>query len=240
VATFQTEPKTLYRNDGKEMYTEMSGPLGIAAGTTGYIAWTARFFDYDNDGWLDILFTNGHTQDNVKQIQPDKTYAQPMQLYRNEQGKLFREINAEAGPAFAQPIVGRGAAFGDYDDDGKTDVLVMDEEGAPLLLHNEEKSGNHWLRITLVGTRCNRDAIGARVLVTAGGKTTLRDLQLCGGYISAHDPRLLFGLGKAAKVEKIVVRWPDGNVTTLADVPNVDTRLAIMEGKARNNLIIGK
>ncbi len=230
VATFETEPDGLYRDDGKNMYMEISAPMGIAASTTAYVAWTAKFLDYDNDGFLDLFITNGHTQDNVARIQPDRTYPQPLQLYHNEAGRRFRLVGSEAGPAFAHPIVGRGAAFGDYDNDGRVDVLTVDEEGAPLLLHNELQTSNHWLGVHLRGVRCNRDAIGARVQVTAGGVTHTLDEQLSGGYFSAHDPRLHFGLGRANRIEKVVVRWPDGGTDTIQDV-SADTYIEITEGR---------
>lgn len=230
VATFQSEAKSLYRSDGANLFTEMSGQLGIAGATTPYVAWTARLFDYDNDGWLDLLFTNGHVQDNVHEIQPDRTYPQPTQLFHNEQGRLFREIKGEGGPAFTRSIVGRGAAFGDYDDDGRVDVVIVDEEGAPLLLHNEAKSAHHWLGIRLVGVRSNRDGVGARVVVTAGEARLTRDQQLGGGYLSAHDPRLHFGLGAADRVQKIEVRWPDGQVDIIKDAP-ADRYIVITQGK---------
>jgi hypothetical protein len=219
VATFHTEAKSLYRSDGNDLFSEQSARLGLAGPTLPYVAWTAKLFDFDNDGWLDLFFTNGHVQDNVEKIQPDRTYLQPLQLFHSDKGKAFREMKAEAGPAFEQPIAGRGAAFGDYDNDGRVDVLVVNEEGPPLLLHNEaERSGHHWLGVRLVGTRSNRDGIGARVTVTAGGRRLTRDQQMAGGYLSAHDPRLHFGLGDAARVERIEVRWPDGSRDTMKNV----------------------
>src|SRR5205814_3838187 len=136
VATYQTEPKSVYRGDPGELYTELSGPLGVAAGTTPYIAWTAKFFDYDNDGWPDLFFTNGHTQDNVRQVEPDRSYPQPLLLYHNERGQRFANVSASAGPAFQTPIVGRGASFGDFDNDGRVDVLIVNDEGDPILLRN--------------------------------------------------------------------------------------------------------
>jgi hypothetical protein len=229
VATFQTEPKSLYRNDGNDLFSEVGASAGIAEGTFVYVAWTAKFFDYDNDGWLDLLFTNGHVQDNVHKIQTDRTYPQPTLLYHNAQGR-FTEMKEKGGPAFVKPIVGRGAAIGDYDNDGKMDALLVDEEGAPLLLHNQEKSPHRWLRVRLVGVRSNRDGIGARVRVTADGKTLVRDQQLCGGYISSHDPRLHFGLGTAPRIEKITVRWPSGRLDTIRDVP-LDREIELTEGK---------
>lgn len=229
IATFQGEAKTLYRNDGSDLYTEQSGPLGIVGSTTQMLAWTARFFDYDNDGWLDLFFTNGHVQDNVNQIDGSRSYPQLLQLFHNETGRLFRE-EAQAGPSFKTPVVGRGAAFGDYDNDGRVDVLVVDSEGSPLLLHNESKSGHRWLGVRLVGVKCNRDGIGARVEVTADGKTFVREQKSSGGYLSSHDSRIHFGLDKASHIEKVVVRWPDGQVDTVQNVES-DRYITITQGK---------
>jgi hypothetical protein len=232
VTTFQSEPHSIYRNEGRGLYREIGATMNIAAGTTAWVGWTAKFFDYDNDGWLDLVVTNGHSQDNVHQVEADRSYAQPILLYHNEQGNLFQEVAKGSGGVLAQWIVGRGGSVGDFDNDGRMDLLLVDEEGPARLLQNVVKSANHWLGIRLVGTHCNRDAIGARVLVTAGGRTLLRDQQLAGGYLSAHDPRLHFGLGSAAKVDKIVVKWPDGHVDTVKDVP-ADRYIEITEGRRR-------
>jgi hypothetical protein len=218
VATFQSEPKSLYRNDGRGLYTEASGPLGIAPSTSQYVAWTAKFVDYDNDGWQDLFLTNGHTQDNVHLVEKGRSYRQPLQLFHNEHGSAFREANVEGGPAFAEPIAGRGAAFGDFDNDGRVDVLLVDEEGAPRLLHNEDKAANHWLGVRLIGKRCNRDAIGGRVIVSVKGRSFVRDMQLAGGYLSAHDPRVHIGLGQAEGPAAVTVRWPDGQTDVIAKV----------------------
>jgi hypothetical protein len=230
VATFQNEPASLYRNDGGGLFTEVGAPLGIAGKTTAYVAWTAKFFDYDNDSWEDLLFTNGHSQDNVQQIEADRSYRQPTQLFHNERGNEYRDVSAEAGPLFRERIVGRGAAFGDYDNDGRIDVLLVDEEGPARLLHNEAPAAGRWLGVGLTGVRSNRDAIGATVTVTADGRTYSRVQQICGGYISGHDPRVHFGLGRASRVEKLSVRWPDGTVDTVRDPP-VDTYIHVTEGK---------
>lgn len=228
VSTFQNEPNSLYRNDGDGVFIEAGAQLGVAGETTRYVAWTAKLFDYDNDGWLDLMFTNGHSQDNVMQIEPDRTYPQRMQLFRNQGGRRLSPVTV---PALERPIVGRGAAYGDYDNDGRTDVLVVDEEGPAQLLHNDAPAG-HWLGIRLRGTRSNRDGIGARVTVKAGGKTYVRDVQLAGGYISAHDPRLVIGLGENKSVASIAVRWPSGAQDRVKAVP-VDTYVQITEGSGR-------
>ena len=232
VATYETEAKPLYRADGAGLYTDVSGPLGIAAGTSPYVAWTARFFDYDNDRWPDLLFTNGHTRDNVHKVQADRTYPQPILLFHNERGERFVEVGGAAGPAFRNPIVGRGASFGDYDNDGKVDALIVDDEGAPLLLHNENSTPGHWIGIRLIGKKSNRDGIGARVEVIGKGGKLVKDHQLAGGYISAHDPRLHFGLGDWDSIEKIRINWPSGKVDSVP-APPIDRYLTIEEGAGR-------
>lgn len=230
VTTFQSEPDSIYQCEGTDQYKEIGSLLNIAASTTAWVGWMTKFLDYDNDGWLDLIITNGHSQDNAHQVEKDRSYPQPMLLYHNEQGNMFQQARALDAPEAANRFVGRGGSVGDYDNDGRVDILLVDEEGAPKLLHNESKSDGHWLGIRLVGTKCNRDGIGARVLVTAGGKTFLRDMQLAGSYLSAHDPRLHFGLGKGSRIEKIVVRWPNGQVDTLQEAP-LDTYIEITEGK---------
>lgn len=230
VTTFQSEPDSLYRSESPGLYREIGASMNITAGTTAWVGWTAKFLDYDNDGWLDLVVANGHSQDNARQVEADRSYAQPALLYHNEQGNLFRDVSAQGGGAFQQPFVGRGGSVGDFDNDGRVDVLLVDEEGAPKLLHNDDKSSNHWIGIRLVGIHCNRDGIGARVRVTADGRTILRDQQLAGGYLSAHDPRLHFGLGQASRIEKIEVLWPNGHTDTITQAP-LDRYVEITEGK---------
>ncbi len=232
VTTFQTEADSLYRSESPGLYREVGANLNIAAGTTAWVGWTTKFLDYDNDGWLDLLETNGHSQDNAHQVEADRSYPQPMLLYHNDHGDVFQDVSSQGGPAFQKPFVGRGGSIGDFDNDGRVDALIVDEEGAPKLLHNETKTGNHWLGIRLVGVTCNRDAIGARVTVTAKGKTTLQDEQLAGGYLSAHDPRLHFGLGTNDRIDKIVVRWPNGHIETIPATP-IDRYVQIKEGSGR-------
>lgn len=228
VATFQNEPKSLYRNDGDELFSEVGGVFGLSAITTSYVAWTVKFIDYDNDGWLDLFITNGHTQDNAEMVEPGRTYAQPLQLFHNDAGTVFRLVGPEAGATFATPIVGRGAAFGDYDNDGRVDAVLVNEEGPALLLHNEADTKNHWLGVKLIGVRSNRDAIGARVELLSEGRTLVREQQTCGGYVSSHDPRLLFGLSTSTKVASLRIRWPDGSIQTAKEVP-IDRYITIIQ-----------
>jgi hypothetical protein len=226
VTTFALERKSLYHNEGAAGFREMSDEVGLSAAIP-YVAWGTRWFDADNDGRLDWVAANGHALDNMGQVDPAQPYAQPTQLFHQERG-LFREIGASACPALARPIAGRGVAVGDYDDDGRADLLITNGEGAPLLLHNESAGGNHWLRVALAGSRGNRDAIGARVWLTTADGTQVRDVTTGGSYLSAADPRLLFGLGRANRVTKLRVRWPAGATATRVDLP-VDREVTLTE-----------
>jgi hypothetical protein len=229
VATFAHEAKCIYRNDDGEAFTECSRILGVADMTLPYIAFGVKFVDADNDGWLDLIFANGHVQDNIEEVDKTLTYREPCQVLRNLEGKRFEDVTAQAGPALNKPIVGRGLAIGDYDNDGKLDVLIVDAEGVPLLLHNESQNTHHWLQCRLIGTHCNRDGIGALVTVETQGRKIMRRCATDGSYMSASDKRVHFGLGTAAGPVAVTVRWPDGKIDTFANVP-VDRVVALQEG----------
>src|SRR5207245_6711638 len=161
--------------EGGGRFAEVGDVTGIASVTVPYVAFGTRFFDYDNDGWLDLFIANGHVRDNPERIDPAVHFAQPMQLFHNEPGpdgksRTFREIAAAAGPAFQRPIMGRTAAFGDYDNDGAVDILVVDAAEAPLLLHNEVGRRRHWLTVRVRGRNGRCGAVGPRGCTTAGGR----------------------------------------------------------------------
>jgi len=245
VTTFQNEAKSLYRNEGGGLFTYASYTAGIGDVTKPRLAFGVGFFDYDNDGHPDLLMANGHVQDTIAKIHPPATYAQPMQLFRNRGDGTFADVTPEGGPSFAQPIVGRAIAFGDYDNDGRVDALVANLEGAPLLLHNEssitppyeggERGGvtpNHWLGVRLLSRSGRRDALGARVtLEMADGRRRVAESQTCRSYLAACDPRVHFGLGAKSRVARLTVRWPGGRTTVLANPP-VD-RYITLESTAR-------
>lgn len=234
VTTYQHQPRCLYRQDRPGLFTDVAAAAGIAHTTVNFLGFGARFFDVDNDGWLDLALANGHVVDNIQQVEANVTYRQPAQLFRNvgpARPGVFEEVSHRAGPDFTRPIVGRGLCVGDLDNDGRLDLLIVDAEGEPLLLRNEERSGHHWLSLRLIGAGPNRDAIGARVTVTAGGHTQSRDCFTDGSYMSAGAPRLHFGLGSATRAETITIRWPGGCLETLRDVP-ADRLLTIREGRA--------
>lgn len=213
VATYAQEAKCLYHNLGNGFFQEESSRVGIAEKTTRYVAFGAKFLDYDNDGFLDLIIANGHVEDNVAEIDHSARYRQPIQLFHNLNGTRFVEAGPEAGPAFQQPIVGRGLAIGDYDNDGRMDALVVDSEGKPLLLHNVAPAAGHWLECRLEGKKSNRDGIGALLTIETQGQKRLRLCHTDGSYLSASDKRVHFGLGSALSAD-ITIRWPSGVITT--------------------------
>ncbi|MBV9866063.1 MAG: CRTAC1 family protein [Abitibacteriaceae bacterium] len=228
VTTFEDEPTCIYHNNGKNLFTEMAAPLGLAAPTLNVLTFGAKWFDYDNDGWPDLATANGHVRSNATEVNPHATYRQPSQLFHNEGGQRFVEVDAEAGAAWGRKIVGRGLAVGDYDNDGRVDVLIVDSEGPPLLLHNESPNSAHWLGLRLIGSRSNRDAIGAEVAVEAGGLKQTRRCGTDGSYLSASDPRVHFGLNTATVASTVTVRWPTGQRSTLHNV-NADHYVTLRE-----------
>jgi len=228
VTTFQNEPRSLYRNVGGGLFTYASYEAGIGDATLSRLGFGVTFLDYDNDGFLDLLFANGHVQDAIHTIHPPATYAQTMQLFRNMGNGTFTEVSKEGGPAFTKPIVGRALATGDYDNDGRMDALVMDLEGSPLLLHNEYTAENHWLGIRLLTQNGKRDAIGARVTLETTTGQYVAEAQTCRSYLSACDPRVHFGLGRTTVVKRLRIRWPSGK-TSVIDNPPRDQYITVME-----------
>ncbi|MDX1934319.1 MAG: CRTAC1 family protein [Capsulimonadales bacterium] len=216
VGTFQREEKCVYRNDGG-VFTEVSGSLGLAPANP-YVTFGAKWVDFDNDGWLDLAIANGHIQDNIADIDRSATYRQPILLFRNRQGQAFEDWTDRIDPNGRRPIVGRGLATGDYDNDGRTDLLVVDSEGTPLLLHNEVPQVGHSLLLRLQGKKSNRMGLGARIEVRVGGESRVRFCRTDGSYMSASDGRVSVGLGTATKADSVTVRWPGGHTTVLRDV----------------------
>jgi hypothetical protein len=232
VTTFQYEPTSLYHNEGRGLFTEEAFAAGIGDATLNRLGFGVRFFDADNDGDLDLIEANGHVQDNAARIFPGVTYRQSTLLFENLGGRHFRDVSALAGEALSRPIVGRGLAVGDFDNDGRLDVLIADLEGAPLLLHNKSPSAGHFLTVRLVGSRSPRDGTGARVAVRAGGRLQVREGGTGGSYLSANDPRLHFGMGTARIVDSVTVRWPSGITQTLRNFPG-DRELIVTEAARR-------
>ena len=207
----------LYRNNGDATFSYESYSSGIGLMTMKHSGWGARFMDFDNDGWKDLLITQGHDLDTIQLTFPDLRYKEPMLLARNT-GKGFVDVSAQAGDVFQKAWVGRGLAIGDIDNDGRLDAVVTTNDGGLHVLHNETESQNHWLTLELVGHRSNRDAIGAEVkLVTAKG-AQWATVTTAGSYLSSSDKRVHFGLGAEAGARTIEIHWPSGVHQTLKDV----------------------
>ena len=215
ITNFQDQTNSLYHNAQSGFFTEMSFAKGIGEKSLPYLAWGVDFIDFNNDGWLDLFIANGHLDDNISEIDPIGTYAQPNQLFLNDRGVRFTE-NSDA--AIAQQKVSRGTAFGDIDNDGDIDIVISNLKDTPTVLRNNGANASQWLAVKLIGTHCNRDAIGARVTVVSGGLTQMREVKSGSGYLSQNDLRLHFGLGAATSVDTLTVRWLCGGVQTLQNV----------------------
>ena len=223
VSNFALEANCLMQNDGDGYFEDMTFDTNLADSSFYALGFGTRFIDFDNDGWLDLLVGNGHIWDNVKQIDAKQSYAQPVQLFRNQGGISlshigFTEITAEAG-LDKTPYVVRGMLFGDIDTDGDVDVVLCQSNRPAVILSNEIGNANAWLTVKLVGTDGNTDAIGAQVQLEANGTTLLREV-ICGAsYLSGNDLRLTFGLGDASEINNLQVRWHNGDVQQFSQVP---------------------
>jgi len=216
VTNFQLENNALYRNDGL-VFSEVSFQSGLGEISLNYLGFGANFFDYDNDGWLDLVVTNGHVHDNIEQYDELVTYAQKTQLFRNEQGD-FTEYTQEAGAAFSVDYIGRSTAYGDYDADGDLDIAIMQSGGPAVVLRNDGGNGGHWLQVELEGTLSNRDGIGARVYIEAGSLNLMQETKAGSGYQSSSQKALFFGLGAVDMVDRLRIIWPSGQVQTLEQI----------------------
>jgi hypothetical protein len=195
--------------------------------------WGLKFFDYDNDGDLDLIIANGHPDDLIEKIYDNVKYREPLLLFRNS-GNGLKNVSAASGPEFSNPISGRGLAIGDFNNDGAIDVLVSCNNEAPVLLRNNVGSQNHWLGLKLVGQKANIDAVGARVTYQAGGLKRNRMKVGGGSYLSSHDPRLVLGIGKNAKMDWLEINWPQpsGLKQRFTDLP-IDRYITIREGQEK-------
>jgi hypothetical protein len=230
VSNVDQEMYSLYRNNRDLTFEDIAGPQGVSKATRLMSGWGIKFFDYDNDGNVDLLIVNGHPDDKIEIHSNHVRYEEPMLLFQNT-GKGFENVTAKAGSAITNSYAARGMAIGDFDNDGAIDVLVAVNNGAPVLLKNTAGSGNHWLGVRLVGKKANRDAIGARLRWTAGDLKRNR-LKVGGGsYLSSHDPREVLGIGPRTKIEQLEIHWPrpSGKVETFTDLP-IDRYITIVEG----------
>jgi enediyne biosynthesis protein E4 len=216
VTNFTEQPDTLYRNLGQEGFSDVSYPSGLAKPTYPYVAWGTAFFDMDNDGWLDLFIANGHVYPQVDTIPGGAHYREPLQLFRNKRDGTFEDVSSVLAGLPEESR--RGAAFGDVNNDGNIDVVLVNVGRPPALLINRGENSNHRVLFKLTGSKSNRMAIGARVTVKVGGLTQLREVRAGASYISQNDPRLHFGLGRESRMERVEIRWPNGNIEVLKDV----------------------
>jgi len=230
VTNVDHEMYSIYKNNHDLTFDDITGPMGIGRVTRLMSGWGLKFFDYDNDGNVDLFVVNGHPDDKIERHLSRVMYKEPLLLFHNA-GHQFENVGASAGPAFAQSLAGRGLAIGDFDNDGAVDALVTSNGGAPLLLKNVAATGNHWLGVRLIGKKANRDAVGARISWQAGDLKRTR-LKVGGGsYLSSHDPREVLGIGARTKIDRLEIRWPQpsGRVETFTDLP-IDCYITIVEG----------
>jgi hypothetical protein len=216
VNALSLEGYVLFRNS-EGLFEDVSHAQGLFRISKPYSGWGAGLLDIDNDGWKDLFVAQGHVMDTISLDNPQISYQQPLLLARNAHGR-FEDITSRAGPAFEHPYAARGAAFGDYDNDGDIDIAVNVNDGPALLLRNDSK-GNRWITLDLVGTASNRDAIGAAVRIESeSGAAQYAYLSTASSYLSANDGRAHFGLGQAGEIKTIEIRWPSGRLQTLRNV----------------------
>jgi enediyne biosynthesis protein E4 len=224
VGNFTNEGMSLYQNDGTGLFTDQATTNGISQASTKSLTFGTFFFDYDLDGKLDILAINGHVSDDISVVQPNVKYAQPPHLFRNLGNDKFEEVTNKVGTALQKPVVGRGAAYGDIDNDGDLDLVIMANGGLARLLRNDNANQNDVLRVKTIGTRSNRDGIGAKVTVTTSNGIHLMEMVKTGSsYLSQSELPLTFGLGKPAegKTVSLKIVWPSGQRDSISDIkPN--------------------
>jgi hypothetical protein len=235
ISDFQKSSDHIWHNEGKGSFEEVSDQVGITAPTYNVLSFGGGFFDYDNDGWLDLFIANGHVYAEVEQSAQRAAYKQINSLFHNDGKGKFVEVTKSSGDGFQTPYVGRGAAFADFDNDGNVDVIVANNGDPPLLLHNSGGTGNHFVNFKLVGTKSNRDAMGARIRIHAGPLSQIREIYGGGSYLSQSDLRANFGLGKATRVSSVEVSWPSGQTQTFKDF-EADKFYLIEEGKSELGL----
>src|SRR6266576_3422939 len=223
------ELNRLYHNNGDGTFDDYTYRSGIGNKAILLSGVSAKFLDYDNDGWPDILQLNGAMLDNVNLYHGEVSYKEPLLMFRNLGKGQFEKVSESLGPDFIRPIVGRGVATADYDNDGDIDIVTNSRGDFPSLLRNDGGNANHWLTVLLIGTKSNRDGIGASLKLNSQGVVQYEQARGGMGYMSASDPRIHFGLGDRTKIDSLEITWPSGQVQKLTDVP-VDQIIAVKEG----------
>jgi hypothetical protein len=208
---FSDDTPTLYRNDGDGIFSDVTFAAGLGLHTQ-YLGWGTMFFDFDNDGWPDLILANGHVYPEVDKYHLGSGYMEPRLLYHNNGNGTFTDVSATAGPGINAVSSARGLAVGDFWNDGRLSVLISNVYARPSLLVNTVSSGNHWVAFKTIGTRSNRDGIGAKLTVKSGKRTLVDEVRSGSSYISQSDLRVHFGLASAVKIDAVQVRWPSGLV----------------------------
>jgi len=230
VANIDAEIFALYKNNGDLTFDDVAMPMGIGMPTRWMSGWGLKFFDYDNDGNLDLIVANGFPDDLVEQFSSRVTFKEQLLLFHNT-GKAFQDVSSQSGPAFAKPFSARGLAVGDFNNDGGIDVLISVNDEAPVLLRNEIGKLSHWLGVRLVGKKCNADAVGARITYQSGDLKRSRFKVGGGSFLSSHDPRVVLGIGSRSKLDWVEVTWPQpsGAVERFTNLP-IDRYVTLVEG----------
>lgn len=218
VTNFSLEVNSLFHNDGDGIYTMTTFEAGLAEPSFSRLGFGTKFLDIDNNGTLDLLVANGHVWDNVTQITPSLSYQQTCQLFLNDGTGKYKDITRFAGTFFNRPVVARGTSCGDYDNDGDVDILISSSGGTPVLLRNDSRTENRWLKIQLTGTTGNRNAIGTKVYLKTNKTTYLKEVTSGGSYASGNDFTLHFGFGSTETINSIKIQWLGGEVQHLEDV----------------------
>ena len=223
------ELNRLYHNNGDGTFTDATYSSGIGIKAMLFSGVAAKFLDYDNDGWPDIVQVNGAMLDNVSLYHGEVSYKEPLLMFHNLGKGHFEKSSESLGPDFMRPIAGRGLATADFNNDGQMGIAVNVRGDYPELLRNDGGNVNHWLEVLLIGTKSNRDGIGSALKLTSEGFVHVEQAKGGTSYMSASDPRIHFGLGKRTKIESLVITWPSGHVDKLTDVP-IDKIIAVKEG----------
>ena len=225
---FSDDTATLYRNNGDNTFDDVTFAAGLGLHTR-YLGWGTMFIDVDNDGWLDLLLVNGHVYPEVDSQHLGSDYREPRILYHNKGDGTFEDISAHSGPGITTAASGRGLAIGDLWNDGRLSAVISNMSAPPSLLVNQVHSANHWIAFKFIGTRSNRDGIGAKIQVKAGERILVDEVRSGSSYISNNDIRVHFGLGVANKLDRVEVRWPSGLTESFANL-RVDSIIILKEG----------
>jgi len=231
VTSYQHQFATLYRNLGKGLFQDVTRMTGAGAGTFAHVTWGTGFVDFDQDGDRDLFIARGHLQDNVERYDDTTSYHTRNLVLMNDGKGKFVNVSDQCGDGLDVKLSSRGAAFGDLDNDGDIDVVILNSRREPTILRNDSPAGNHWIQIRLRGAKTNRDGVGARVKVVAGDLTQIDEVHSGRGYQSHFGSRLHFGLGKRERVDRIEVRWIGGGTDVLKDI-GADRLITITEGGA--------